>query len=53
MASPPVVRVKLVNGRVMWMKAVEDDDEKWLRAVNVRGRATLLSKVRVKAVEAA
>jgi len=48
-----VVRVKLVNGRTLWMKAVEDDDEDWLRAINGRGRAILLSKVRVKTVEPA
>src|SRR6266550_1461850 len=44
-----VVRVRLVNGRVMWMKAVEDDDEDWLRAINGRGRTVLLSRTRVKA----
>jgi len=35
------------------VKAVEDDDDEWLRAVNGRGRAILLSRARVKAVEAA
>ena len=48
-----MVRVKLINGRTLWVKAVEDDDEEWLRAVNTRGRAILLSKVRVKAVDPA
>ena len=49
-----MVRVKLVNGRTLWMQTVEDDeDDEWLRAVNGRGRAILLSRARVKAVEAA
>ena len=47
-----VVRVKLVNGRTLWIKAVEDDHENSLRAINGRGRAILVSKMRVKAVEA-
>jgi hypothetical protein len=47
-----VVRVRLINGRTLWVEAVEDDNEEWLRA-NGRGRPILLSKVPVKAVEPA
>jgi hypothetical protein len=48
-----VVRVKLVNGRTLWVKDVVEDDEEWLRATRGRGRDLLLSRARVKAVEAA
>jgi len=52
-ASAPVVRVKLVNGRTLWVKDVVEDDEGWLRATSSRGRDLLLSRVWVKAVQAA
>ena len=44
--------VRLVNGRTLWVKDVVDDDD-WLRATSSRGRDLLLSRARVKAVEAA
>jgi hypothetical protein len=48
-----VVRVKLVNGRTLWVKDVVEDDDNWLRATSGRGRDLLLSKARVKAIQAA
>lgn len=48
-----VVRVKLINGRTLWVKDVVEDDDEWLRATSSRGRGLLLSRARVKAVEAA
>jgi hypothetical protein len=47
-----VVRVRLVNGRTLWVKDVVEDDGEWLRATSSRGDL-LLSRARVKAVEAA
>ena len=47
------MRVKLVNGRTLWVKDVVEDDDDWLRATSSGGRDLLLSRVRVKAVEAA
>ena len=45
-----VVRVQLVNGRTLWMRDVQDDDEDWLRGTNTRGREVLLSRTRVQAL---
>jgi hypothetical protein len=47
-----VVRVRLVNGRTLWVKDVVEDDE-WLGATSSRGRDLLLSRASLKAVEAA
>lgn len=33
----PVVRVRLVNGRTLWVKDVVEDDDEWLRANSSRG----------------
>jgi hypothetical protein len=43
------VRVKLVNGRTLWVKDVVEDDDQWPRATSSRGRDLLLSRARVKA----
>jgi hypothetical protein len=43
-----VVRVDLVNGRRLWLLEVVDDDERWLRGTNSRGRSVLLRRDRVK-----
>jgi hypothetical protein len=47
-----VVRVDLVNGRRLWLLEVVDDDDRWLRGTNSRGRSVLLNRERVKWVEA-
>jgi hypothetical protein len=46
-----VVRVDLVNGRRLWLLDVVEDDDRWLRGTNSRGRSVLLNRERVKAVE--
>jgi hypothetical protein len=49
-----VVRVRLVNGRTLWVKEVVEDDDDWRRATSSRGRRDLLlSGSRMKAIEAA
>jgi hypothetical protein len=46
-----VVRVDLVNGRRLWLLEVVEDDDRWLRGTNSRGRSVLLMRERVKQLE--
>jgi hypothetical protein len=46
-----VVRVDLVNGRRWWLLEVVEDDDRWLRGTNSRGRSVLLMRDRVKQLE--
>lgn len=46
-----MVRVDLVNGRQLWLLEVVEEDDRWLRGRNSRGRSVLLSRDRVKHVE--
>jgi hypothetical protein len=48
---PAVVRVDLVNGRRLWLLEVVEDDDRWLRGTNSRGRSVLLMRERVKQLE--
>ena len=49
--SGTVVRVDLVNGRRLWLLEVVDDDDRWLRGTNSRGRSVLLAGDRLKRVD--